>query len=200
MNNPELESILKKARLPETAEETLETLPRRVVARLDRNDPPPCPARGFAPRLAWAFGLAACAAIAFAAGHWSGRMETAATPATDSLAGAKLIREMMAMFPNQIRAIARDDGGELRLILSDTGDVPASPPLYIRISDGKHSSSFVTFSGQEIQVNGQTITVLADPRGGIILAGNQFVWSSAERTSTAGHFKIEARNLGAVAM
>ena len=107
---------------------------------------------------------------------------------------------MMALFPNQIRALVQDDGGEVKLVLSDTGDVPASPPLYVRISDGKHSSSFVTFSGQEIQVAGQNITVLADARGGIILAGSQFVWSSRERTSAAGHLKIEARNLGTVTM
>jgi len=199
MNNPELESILKKARLPEIAEDSLEMFPRRVVARLNRNDPPPRAARSFWPHLAWAAGLAACVAIAFAVGIRRGRMETAAIPATDSLASARLIHEMMAMFPNQIRAVVRDDSG-LKLVLSDTGDVPASPPLYVRITDGKHSSSFVTFSGQEIQVDGQTITVLSDARGGIILAGAQFVWSSAGRPSAAGRLKIEARNLGSMTM
>jgi hypothetical protein len=88
----------------------------------------------------------------------------------------------------------------VKLVLSDTGDVPASPPLYVRITDGKHSSYFVTFSGQEIQVDGQAITVLSDARGGIILAGAQFVWSSAGRPSAAGHLKIEAKNLGATVM
>jgi hypothetical protein len=200
MNKTELESLLKKARLPEISGESLEMFPRRIVAGLKRNDPPPRPARSFSPHLAWALGLAACAVIAFATGHWRGRMETERIPAADSLASAKLIHEMMAMFPNQIRAIVQDEDGGLKLVLSDHSDVPASPPLYVRISDGKHSSSFVTFSGQEIQVAGQNITVLADARGGIILAGSQFVWSSRERTSAAGHLKIEARNLGTVTM
>ena len=70
------------------------------------------------------------------------------------------------MFPHQVRAIVQDESG-LKLVLSDSGDVPVSPPLYVRISDGGHSSSFVTFSGQEIQAAGQSITVLADARGGI---------------------------------
>ena len=199
MNNPELDSILKKARLPENSPESLEMLPRRVAARLKREDPAPRPARSFSPHLAWACGLAACAVIAFAAGHWRGRMEKETIPAADSLASAKLIHEMMAMFPNQIRAIVRDEAG-LKLVLSDTGDVPASPPLYVRICDGKHCSSFVTFSGQEIQVAGQKITVLADGRGGIILTGSQFVWSSGGPTDAVDHWKIEARNLGAIMM
>jgi hypothetical protein len=58
----------------------------------------------------------------------------------------------------------------------------------------------VTFSGQEIEFAGQKIAVLADSRGGIILTGNQFVWSNTERTYAGNHLKIEAINLGAVAM
>jgi hypothetical protein len=58
----------------------------------------------------------------------------------------------------------------------------------------------VTFSGQEIQAAGQKITVLAGARGGIILTGDQFVWSSTEQRADDHHLKIEARNLGPVAM
>ena len=52
------------------------------------------------------------------------------------------------------------------------------------------------FSGQEIQIAGQKVTVLSDARGGIILTGNQFVWSNTERNHTGNHLKIEAKNLG----
>ena len=199
MKKPELESILKCARLPEIAEESLEMFPRRIVARLRRDDPLPRAPRNFLPRPAWAFGLAACVVLAFAVGHWRGRMQTAAIPAPDSLASAKLIRETRALFPNRLRAIVQDQRG-LNLLLSDRDDVPDSPPLYVRICDGKHCSSFVTFSGQEIQVDGQKITVLADARGGIILTGNHFVWSNTERIDAGNPLKIEARNLGPAAM
>jgi hypothetical protein len=199
MNKPDLESILKKARLPEIPNESLDMFPRHVVARLKRNDPLARPQRSFSPHLAWALGLAACVAIAFAIGHWRGRMETGTTPATDSLASATFIRETLAMFPNRVRAIMQDERG-INLVLSDNDDVPASTPIYARIYDGKHALSFVTFSGQEIQVAGQTVTVLANPRGGIILTGNQFLWSNTGRDYVDNHWKIEARSLNSIAL
>jgi hypothetical protein len=197
MNRLELESILKKARLPEISGDSLAMFPRRMVARLKRPEPPVRAARNFSPQLAWAFGLAACVVIAFAIGRWHGRME--AGPANDVLADGKAVRETLALFPNRVCAIEEDEHG-LNLILSNNDDVPASPPLYVRICDGKHCASFVTFSGQEIQVAGQKVTVLADARGGIILAGNQFVWSSTGRNYAGNHLKIEAKNLGPAAM
>ena len=197
MNKPELESILKKARLPEVPEASLAMFPRQIVARLKRKDLPTRAARNFSPRLAWAFGLAACAIIALAIGL---RHEPTKTiTVNDSLASIKLIRETLALFPNRVRAIVQDEHG-LNLVLSDRDDVPASAPLYVRICDGKNCSSLVTFSGQEIQIAGQKVTVLADARGGIILTGNQFVWSNTERTYAGNRFKIEAKNLGMVEM
>jgi hypothetical protein len=195
MKQSELDSILKKARLPEVPEESRELFPRRIVARLKHNEVQSPHARSFLPRLTWAFGLAAGVVIAFAIGHWSGRMETKNLTASDSLADLKLIRETMAMFPNRVRAIVQDERG-LNLVLSDNTDVPASSPIYVRICDGKQCSSLVTFSGQEIQIAGQKLTVLSQPDGGIILEGNQFVWSSSEPVYAARKLNIEAKNLG----
>jgi hypothetical protein len=86
------------------------------------------------------------------------------------------------------------------LILSDTENVPASPPIYVRICDGKQCSSLVTFSGQEIQIAGQKLTVLSQPDGGIILEGNKFVWSSSEPVFAGQKLRIEAKNLNLAAM
>jgi hypothetical protein len=199
MNKPELESILKKARLPEIPGESLEMFPRRIVTRLKRNESPARAARNYSPHLAWAFGLAACVVIAFAIGHWRGRMDTGTIPVTDSLTSMKLIRETLAMFPNRVRAIVEDERG-INLVLSDRDDVPVSPPLYVRICDGEHCSSLVTFSGQEVQIAGQKVTVLADSRDGVILAGQHFMWSDNERVYAGGHLKITTKNLGSIPM
>jgi len=180
--------------MPGISGESLELFPRRVAIRLPQNESPASTIRHFLPRLAWSFGLVVCIVIAFVIGHWSGRMEVKATPENDSLANLKLIRETLALFPNQVRAIVEDEHG-LNLVLSDHHDVPVSPPIYVRICDGKHCSSLVTFSGQEIQVGGQKITVLSDAGGGIILEGNKFVWSSTSRTHASSNLKIEAKPL-----
>ena len=105
-----------------------------------------------------------------------------------------MIRETLAMFPNQVRAIVQDERG-INLVLSDRDNVPVSTPIYVRICDGKHCSSLVTFSGQEIRIAGQKLTVLSDTQGGIILTGNQFIWSNTERNFADNRLKIEARNL-----
>ena len=197
MNRPELELILKKARLPEIPEESLEMFPRRIVARLKHNDSPARAKWKYSPRLAWAFGLAACIVITFAVGHWSGRIE--AIHSNDVLADIKVVRETLAMFPNRVRAIVRDEGG-MNLVLSDKEDVPVSTPIYVRICNGKQCSSLVTFSGQAIQIAGQEVTVLSEADGGIILEGSKFLWSSSEQIYAGNNLKIEAKNLGSVAM
>jgi hypothetical protein len=198
MSETELESILRRARLPEISQESLEVFPRRVIAGLKGECAPRPTARSFFPRLAFACGLAACLLV-LAVGHWHGRMEKETIPSGDILASTKFIHEMLAMFPNRVRAIVEDARG-VNLFLSDNNNVPASPPLYVHICDGKNCSSFVTFSGQEVQVAGQQVTALSDAHGGIIVTGRQFVWSSAEGMEAGNHLKIEAENLGPTAM
>jgi hypothetical protein len=58
----------------------------------------------------------------------------------------------------------------------------------------------VTFSGQEIQIAGQKLTVLSDARGGIILAGNQFIWSNTGQIASQNNLKISAKHLDSVSM
>ena len=196
MNNSELEKKLKAARGPDLEESYLVDFPRTVLdnlhSALRRTVQPETSRRS---RLVWGLAAATCLVIAFVAAHWRGRGDAD----HDVLANSKLIQETLAMFPHRVRAIVRDEHG-MRLILSDQADVPDSTPIYVRICDGKNCSSAVTFSGQEIPMEGQKIMVLSDANGGIILEGNKFVWSSTERTSAGVHFKIGARSLGPIIM
>jgi hypothetical protein len=200
MNQSELDSILKKARMPEPPEEFWETFPQQVARQLNRTETQSnrVEPRWF-PRFAWGLATAICVLIAFAIGHWRGQMETKTVAANDILQNPKLISETLALFPNQVRAIVQDKHG-LNLILSNDADVPVSPPIYIRVCDGNNCSSCVTFSGQEIQIAGQKMTVLSDARGGIILTGDKFIWSDTGQTYADDHLKITAKNLGSISM
>jgi hypothetical protein len=196
MNNSELEKKLRGAAGPPLGTDYQETFPRKVLANL-RSDPPGrIPAKhAWRPRLAWAFATAACILIAFAAGHWHGRIAAD----HDVLADAKLVQETLAMFPHRVRAILRDEHG-MHLVLSDNEDVPASIPIYVRICDGQQCSSLVTFSGQEIQIAGQTLTVLSEANGGIILEGKEFLWENGKSLHAAKNLRIQAKNLGSITM
>jgi hypothetical protein len=191
MDNSELERKLKAARGPVLPADYQSNFSQGVLASLRSGPLPPTRKRHpWRPRLAWAFATAVCILIAFAAGHWHGRREAD----RDVLANSKLVQQTLAMFPHRVRAIVQDERG-MNLVLSDQEDVPASTPIYVRICDGKNCSSLVTFSGQEIQIAGQKLTVLSDAAGGIILEGNTFVWSSGAQCYALRGLKIEARYL-----
>lgn len=193
MNDMDLEKKLKDACVPERGEDYWESFPRVVLARL-RAAPAERPE--IEPRrvskLAWSGVAFACLVIGFAIGHWPGRTERNDPYAL--LQNQKVLREVLTLFPNRVRAIVQDERGA-QLVLSDQADVPASTPLWIKICDGGHCRAAVTFSGQELQIGGKKVTVLSDARGGIVLIGNDFAWSSDEPAYAKNDLKIEAKPL-----
>lgn len=208
MNNSELDAKLKATREPALTEDYKENFASDVLKNL-RSSPS---GKGtqeremrekglfgwtWATRVAWGMAATVCILIAFAVGHWRGQTEAKA--GKDVLANVEFIQGTLAMFPNRVRAIVQDERG-VNLVLSDMENVPASTPIYVRICDGKRCSSLVTFSGQEIQIAGQKLTVLSQPDGGIILEGHKFVWSSSEPVYAGRKLKIEAKNLGTITM
>ena len=194
MNDAELNRILKAVELPQRSKEYWEEFPRQVARQLNSPGPPdPRPANWLL-RLAWAGGLAAvCVLAGFLIGHHFGQKQIETADANGQvLQSEKLIREVMAMFPNRVRAIVKDDSG-LQLVLSDNADVPASTPLWVKVCRGEHCTTLVTFSGQELQIAGQKMTVLADAEGGVILTGDRFAWASADPKGGVQDLKIQAR-------
>ncbi len=193
MNNSDLDKTLKAARVPEHPHDYWEDFPHRVLAQL-RNTPEerhaPSSRR---PRLAWGFGLVfACLAVGFAIGHWHGRRQTSDPWAL--LRNEKLLHEVLTFFPNRVRAIMQDEHG-VQLVLSDNPDVPLSTPLWIKICEGNRCQAAVTFSGQELQIAGRRVEVLADAQGNIMLVGNHLYWSSTRPDRAPGDLRIQARPL-----
>ncbi len=191
MNDAELDQKLRTAQGPALDAEYLADFPRQVLARVRSA---PGAARVAGPSwwswLGWGAAATACMIAAFAASQGYARRHSE----SDVLASASVVQETLALFPNRVRAIVHDEHG-LNLVLSDQADVPSSTPIYVRICDGEHCTSQITFSGQEIQIAGQKLTVLSDGGGGIILEGKQFVWSSTSQIHARSNLRIQAKPL-----
>ena len=196
MNNPQLNHLLKSASVPEREPEYWDDFPQSVTRRLRSGIRSPAPRRirsRYSPLLLWSFGLAtACVVMAFAIGFRRGH--ESGLSASRVAAMQKYFLEVEALFPNQVRAIIIDERGP-RLVLSEKPDVPASPPLMFRISGQSGSQSVVTFSGQQIAVNGDVCDVLTDAEGQVLLVGQTFIWSSGQRGSGQVPYRIAARAL-----
>ena len=80
-------------------------------------------------------------------------------------------------------------------MLAQEPNLPASPPLYLKISGPRGCQRFVTFSGQQIHVNGDVCDVLADHRGNVLVVGRQLLWSGSKASGGSGQYQIEARAL-----
>jgi hypothetical protein len=194
MNDAELEKLLKAAPVPERAPEFWEQLSRRISTKLhwhqrqsDNVNLPSRPRAG----IIWGWGFAGAAVlvlVGFLAGNWHSNRQTMAL-----LQNEKLLREVLATFPNQVRAIIQDENG-LHLTLAEQADVPQVQPLWLRICEGGHCRTVMTFSGQTVQVGGKQIEALAEADGGVMLVGEHFFWSSREG-GAGGAIQINAQQL-----
>jgi hypothetical protein len=195
MNDHELDRLLRSVRVPEREADYFEDFPRQVRLRLSGNLP--AVQRPRRPWLAWALtAVTACLVIGFASGHWRGQRAIAS--GNGLLQNPKLISEVLAMFPNRVRAIVQDEKG-LRLELSEEADLPKSTPLWVRIRQGGRTQSFVTFSGQQVEVAGQKVTVLAGTKGNVLLVGDRFAWWTGEPGHLPEQLQVEAKALNSVA-
>jgi hypothetical protein len=207
MNNKELDRILKSARVPERPAEYWEGFPREVTKKA--RDLGRAEQRGQEPEIKNAFGtwftglrwkpalvvgLAfTCIVLGFVLGLWRGQ-SSGADPQLAEV--GKYFREIAALFPNQLEAIVFDEAGA-HMVLADRPNVPVSPPVYVKICGPKGCQRFVTFSGQQIRVNGDVFEVLVDRQGDVLLVGGQWVWSSSEPAGKSRPYRIEARALPA---
>lgn len=83
---------------------------------------------------------------------------------------AVILREVSTLFPGQVRAIHRDETG-LHLTLAEKPDVTSTLAIVIEVGDGKGTQQIITFSGQTIEIDGQTVRVEADAKHGVLLNG-----------------------------
>jgi hypothetical protein len=182
-----LDDLLKTVRVPERSPGYWENFPKRLTAKLEAGT---YAGATVAQPSSWAWRAAVAAVFAFALGAtlWL----TAHRPTEPNY--AKIYREIEAMFPNQVRAIAVDQQG-VRLDLADKPDVPPSPPLLVNVCRQRQCRAFITFSGQQIRVNGERWDVLANGQGEVFVVGKRSVWSSEEPRQRVGAYRINVQLL-----
>lgn len=192
MDDSQLNKLLRKLPVPERSAGYWEYFPKRVTARLHES---PVPTRRVS-LLAWGLGLATvCVAVGLTLSVWLRGHGPEILTAAQRAENRKLFEEIATLFPNRLESIEIDAQG-VKLHLSDAENVPVSKPLLVSICKAGQCRRIITFSGQTVQVNGDTLDVLADGKGNVLLVGRTFVWSSAEPTSRAG-YRIHAEALGA---
>jgi hypothetical protein len=193
MTNDELDQLLKSAAVPLRDSASEETFPQRVTQSL-RKTPAPTESSPVTFKLnflIWGTGLAtACLAVGFLIGFRNGVSRGKDPELADA---QKYFRELQSLFPNQVRAIIFEKDAP-RLLLSETPDVPASSPLFLKICSEKDCRSLVTFSGQRFQLDGEMFEILSDRQGHILLVGKNSVWSSNDPAPTK-HRSIQGQPL-----
>jgi hypothetical protein len=185
MTDPELEKLLKSSKVPEPSDAYWQNFPQRVTPKLhwqssaDKIQPD---------RQSHKFAFCFAGGLALAIMYFFINIAfktldhpTTATPAPDQqLAEARqCYHELERLFPNQLQSIVFDQHGP-HMALSDSANVPISAPLYLKVCGPKGCEALVTFSGGQIQFNGEKCEVLADGHGSVLLVGNDHVWSPAE--------------------
>lgn len=198
MNDRELDMMLKSASLPEQPAEFWDQLPKRITTKIHWQSHQQTSPHGELRRfdlVDWALGAGVVAVVCV--------VSLLLQPERKSLAGSdsfavteKCYRETEVLFPHQIQAIVFDETGP-RVVLSEKPDVPASPPLYLKICGPRGCQEIVTFSGQQVRVNGDLCDVLTDALGNVILAGEHVIWTSQSIGNKAGVYRIEARTMEA---
>jgi len=191
-----LDKLLKRARVPERSDGYWEQFPKRVICHISqRANQLERVGHNSLFRSWWLAPAAACLVFALGVVLWMMSPSPGDREAGKLARSEKLYREIAALFPGRVQAVVMDEQS-VKLILSDKADVPPSTPLLLNICRQKQCRSIITFSGQQIEVNGQTLEVLLDGKGHVVVAGRDVVWSSAVPGQRAGSYRIQAQTLG----
>lgn len=201
--NDDLDNLLKQDPLPRRPEGYWDAFPGRVAARLQSSFIGSAPAakpvsHRFVNALTLGFGLGvACLIFALKYGVFpqpESRQPVKVADTQSTMSYARMIRELGAIFPNRVRSVILD-GDDIQMNLADQADVATSPPIWVQICLGGRCKKFITFSGQQVGVDGHLYDVLVDSRGNVMLTGEKMIWSSGDRVAAAPGARISAHLL-----
>lgn len=85
-----------------------------------------------------------------------------------------ILKELSEFFPGQLIAVSLN-GTSTELVLSPAPNLPASTPVLIHLCTrpGNSCRSFITFSGRQIEVDGERYDVLLTAQGDVLVVGER---------------------------
>jgi hypothetical protein len=89
-----------------------------------------------------------------------------AAPAEDKY--ALILREVSALFPQQIKAII-SDGSDLQISLADQPYSDNGPAVVIEICEKGGCKTVITYVGRTFEIGNHLVTVRTDEKGGIVV-------------------------------
>lgn len=193
MNDDLLKKRLAELEVPEPDETARErALHRALVALANSAKTNKVPAEKRRPAL-WRWVLAAGALGAFVLAVWPGGQ-----PAKEnSLAWQRTLEQVEALFPGQVNAVIERDG-KFAVELTDHAAGGTGQPVVVEFVQGPHVLRVLSYSGRRVCVELGGAKACFEPLitadGGVILAGEDFLWSSEHPAPQAG-YRVQARFL-----
>jgi hypothetical protein len=204
MNNAELDRLLKTVPVPKRPQSYWDEFPGRVLGKAhwaENRAQSEADSRSrerrarFRLRFVAVVGVALVAAglaIGFAFGLHKGHRFSISD--SELAMAQKWFREIETVFPKQVQAIVIDRQGP-HIVLADKANLPVSMPLCLKICGTGGDRLYITFSGQEVSVDGELCEVLQDGEGNVLLVGKRQVWSSGQAQEKLSGIEVAARSL-----
>jgi hypothetical protein len=92
-------------------------------------------------------------------------------PAEDKY--ALILREVSAVFPEQVQAIIAD-GGELQISLADHPVSNNKQAVVVELCEQNKCTTIITYVGQTVEIGTHRVTVRTDEKGAILIDGPEF--------------------------
>jgi len=198
MNDPELDKLLRSAKVPQQTEEQKAEFPADVVRQLSRPQGRVAAPEVKRPRFSlWATGFAlACLVIGFMVGRFPDKPIASPQAAAKAPDYAKLFKEVAVLFPDRLRGVVVR-GGEMELVLADQPERTATNPLLVEICHNGLCRTVITFSGQKLDIDGRSIEVLTGANDRVIVLADNQLWTSQNPSQVVDGLRINAHLLQA---
>lgn len=112
---------------------------------------------------------------------------------------ATVLAQVEALFPGQLDAVIEDSDGDVQVAVAQRTQRPSDQPLLVEFRRGDAMVRVLSYSGRHVCVDlgdrHACFEAMIGKRGEVIVAGDDFVWTT-QNHARAGGWHITAAPLG----